>query len=327
MSLEGVLQLLADGEVHSGEELGRALGVSRTAVWKQLKKLEELGIRPVSVKGRGYRLENGLELLDEGRLRAALSPAAQRLIGELELWGSIDSTNTRALSRAQAGDAGGLACLAEHQSAGRGRRGRKWVSPYGRNIYLSLVWEFTTGAAAMEGLSLAVGVAIVRALEASGVEGVQLKWPNDVLWQGRKLAGVLLEMTGDAAGLCQVVVGIGINVAMLPGEAEGIDQEWISVHAIRPGVSRNDLAANLLNQLLPILADYQQSGFAALREEWESLDSYSGREVEIRAGDQLTYGQVLGLSDSGALRLQTAGGEQLIYGGEASLRRSSGDRQ
>ncbi|MGQ9427498.1 bifunctional biotin--[acetyl-CoA-carboxylase] ligase/biotin operon repressor BirA [Gilvimarinus sp. F26214L] len=323
MSIDAVLALLADGETHSGEELGQALGVSRTAVWKQLKKLEDLGIRVHSVKGQGYRVEKGLELLDAERIREQLTPGAARLLTELDLCGSVDSTNTRALQRAQSGSARGLICLAEHQSAGRGRRGRQWVSPYGRNIYLSLVWEFTAGAAAMEGLSLAVGVAIVRALGAQGVDGVQLKWPNDVLWQGRKLAGVLLEMTGDAAGHCQVVVGVGINVAMLASEAKDIDQDWISLDAIHKGVSRNKLAADLLNHLLPMLANYQQQGFAPLREEWESLDCFGGREVEIHAGDTVTVGQVAGVSDTGALRLNTAAGEELIYGGEASLRRSS----
>jgi BirA family biotin operon repressor/biotin-[acetyl-CoA-carboxylase] ligase len=323
MNIERVLHLLADGEVHSGEELGRALGVSRTAVWKQLRKLEDLGIRVQSVKGQGYQLEKGLELLNGASIRGQLSAAAERLLTELDVAGSIDSTNTRALNMARAGATSGLVCLAEHQTAGRGRRGRQWVSPYGRNIYFSLVWEFTAGAAAMEGLSLAVGVAIVRALRASGIEGVQLKWPNDVLWQEKKVAGVLLEMTGDPAGLCQVVIGIGINVAMLESEAEAIDQAWVSLHAINGEVSRNKLAADLLNNLLPLLVSYQQQGFGPLREEWESLDCFGDREVEIRVGDKITVGRVLGVNPSGALRLQTSEGEQLVYGGEASLRKSA----
>ncbi|MCW8196841.1 bifunctional biotin--[acetyl-CoA-carboxylase] ligase/biotin operon repressor BirA [Proteobacteria bacterium 005FR1] len=323
MNIEHVLHLLADGEFHSGEELGQALGVSRTAVWKQLQKLEDFGICLQSVKGQGYRLEKGLELLSEEGIRGYLTPKATRLLSKLDLAGSIDSTNTRALNEARAGAGSGLVCLAEHQTAGRGRRGRQWVSPYGRNIYLSLVWEFTTGAAAMEGLSLAVGVAIVRALRASGIEGVQLKWPNDVLWQERKVAGVLLEMTGDPAGHCQVVIGVGINVAMLESEAEGIDQQWVSLHSISSEVSRNKLTADLLNELLPLLVGYQQEGFAPLREEWEALDCFGEREVEIRVGDQITVGRVLGVNAAGALRLKTAEGEQLIYGGEASLRKSA----
>lgn len=323
MNIERVLGLLADGEVHSGEELGQALGVSRTAVWKQLKKLEELGIKLRTVKGQGYQLEQGLELLDAALMRDHLADGAARLLGELDLCGSIDSTNSRALERIRAGDARGLVCLAEHQSAGRGRLGRRWVSPYGRNIYLSVAWEFTTGATAMEGLSLAVGVAIVRALRANGVEGIRLKWPNDVLWQDKKLAGVLLEMTGDASGLCQVVVGIGVNVAMLASEAEAIDQEWVSLHTINALVSRNKLVADLLNELLPLLAEYQQVGFKPWRAEWEALDCFGEREVEIRVRDKVTHGRVAGVTETGALRLRTESGEQLVYGGEASLRESS----
>lgn len=323
MSIERVLTLLADGEVHSGEELGQALGVSRTAVWKQLKKLEDLGISLHSVKGQGYRLENGLELLEAERIRGHLSPDVTELLCELDLCGSIDSTNTRALERARNGAACGLACLAEHQSAGRGRHGRQWVSPYGRNIYLSLVWEFGSGVAALEGLSLAVGVAIVRALRGNGIEGAQLKWPNDVLWQEKKLAGVLLEMTGEPSGICQVVIGIGINVGMLASEAEAIDQAWVSLHSIDRAVSRNKLAADLLNQLLPLLTGYEQSGFGPLRNEWEALDCFGSREVDVRMGDKVITGRVLGVNETGALRLETAAGEELVYGGEASLRKSA----
>lgn len=320
MTLNRVINALADGEVHSGEALGLALGVSRTAVWKHLKKLEDLGLSIVTVRGRGYQLEGGLELLSRERIGGFLSSEAQALLNELELCGSVGSTNTRALERVQSGESSGFVCMAEHQAAGRGRHGRQWVSPYGRNLYVSAVWQFSSGVAALGGLSLAVGVAIARALKANSVSGVELKWPNDVLWQQRKLAGILLEMTGDAAGKCQVVVGVGINVGMLADEARGIEQSWVSARDIVPDLSRNKLAADLLNNLLPMLNGYEESGFAALREEWESLHCHAGREVEIRAGDNLTVGVAQGVNDQGALRLLTADGETLIYGGEASLR-------
>jgi len=322
MSVDQILALLADGAVHSGEELGRALGISRTAVWKQLKKLDGYGIQVQTVKGRGYRLENGLELFDRAAIDRHLSASARELLGELDLCGSVDSTNTRVLQRAQNGGAHGVVCLAEHQSAGRGRHGRAWISPYGRNIYLSAVWEFGGGAAALEGLSLVIGVAIVRALQALGIDDVQLKWPNDVWWQEQKLAGILLEMTGDAAGPCQVVVGVGINVAMLPAEAAAIDQAWASVASIRNDVSRNRLAAELINQLLPILANFEDTGFAPYHEAWEAANGLRGREVEVRVGDAVSRGVVAGVNAAGALRLQGSSGEQLFYGGEASLRQA-----
>lgn len=320
MSVEQVIALLADGEVHSGEELGKLLGVSRTAVWKQLKKIEDFGLEVEAVKGKGYRLEGGIEILSKSTIMNVLSNDVKNNIADIEILGSIGSTNTHVLEKAKSSNAHGFFCLAEHQTAGRGRRGRQWVSPYGRNIYFSCGWSFSGGAAVLEGLSLAVGVAIARVLSASDVQGVELKWPNDVLWQGKKLAGVLLEMTGDASGECQVVIGIGLNVSMVDSEAESIDQEWVSLSTIQPNISRNTIVAGLVEELAMILSDYHQSGFAALRSEWESLDSFRDKDVEIRVGDQMTHGVVKGVTDNGALRLHTSSGEKLIYGGEASLR-------
>ncbi|MGI1677147.1 MAG: bifunctional biotin--[acetyl-CoA-carboxylase] ligase/biotin operon repressor BirA [Cellvibrionaceae bacterium] len=320
MSVERVIELLADGEIQSGEELGKLLGVSRTAVWKQLKKIEDFGLEVEAVKGKGYQLLGGIELLSKEKILGNLSDETKNLVRELDILGSVDSTNTLVLDKAKLSSAHGHFCLAEHQTAGRGRHGRQWVSPYGRNIYFSCGWAFSGGAAVLEGLSLAVGVAIVKALSSCGVEGVQLKWPNDVLWQGKKLAGVLLEMTGDASGECQVVIGVGLNVSMVDSEAKTIEQQWVSLASIQPDISRNKLIAGLIRELASVLNGYQQKGFSALRSDWESLDSFRDKEVEIRVGDQVTLGVVKGVSDSGALRLQTESGEQLIYGGEASLR-------
>jgi len=318
-----IIRLLADGEVHSGEELGETLGVSRTAVWKQLKKLEKLGLYLTVIKGKGYSLKRGLELLEVSDIQSELSEEAAQLMGELDLHRSIGSTNTHAMARANSGNSHAYVCLAEHQSDGRGRHGRRWVSPFARNIYLSIVWEYDGGAAVLEGLSLAVGVAIVQALSENGIDDVQLKWPNDLLWKGQKLAGVLLEMTGDAAGRCQVVVGVGLNVDMLTQEASEVDQAWVGLSSISDRVSRNTLVASLLNKLLPLLSSYDKKGFAPLRQTWESLDYFRDSEVEIRSGERVTVGKVCGVTDSGALRLQTQSGEQLIFGGEASLRGAS----
>lgn len=318
-----ILQALADGEVHSGEELSELLGVSRTAVWKQLKKLQDsTGLQIESVKGRGYRLEGGIELLDAAKIVGALTGTAQNLLVELNLQQQIDSTNSMALQSAQEGAPAGYVVVAEQQSAGRGRRGRQWVSPYGCNIYCSILWHFQNGAAALEGLSLAVGVAVARALTAAGLDGVQLKWPNDVLWGKRKLAGILLEMIGDAAGRCQVVVGIGVNVTMRAGSAtESIDQPWVdaSTAAGRP-VSRNMLLADLLSELLPILQDFEQGGFQALREEWSGRDAMAGKEVSLQMGEQLIVGIAAGVGPNGALAIETEAGRQWFHGGEVSLR-------
>ena len=323
MSRSILLPLLADGEFRSGQDLADALGVSRTAVWKQVNKLAtETGLAIDSVKGRGYRIPGGIELLDEDRVAAALSPQAGSLMGPLVLLESVDSTNAEVLRRAEAGTSTGLVCSAEQQTAGRGRRGRQWVSPFASNLYLSLLWDFDEGAAALEGLSLAVGVAVARALEALGLPTVQLKWPNDILYDDAKLGGVLLEMLGDAAGACQVVIGVGLNVKMPEEAALGIDQQWTDVETLAQGANpgRNALLAALLNELLPLAASFSAKGFDAWRSDWQALDAYDGKSVILQAGSKKLAGIARGVDERGALLLETEQGEQAIYGGEITLR-------
>ncbi len=320
MDLQAILRLMADGDFHSGKDLGELLGVSRTAVWKHLQKLEDVGVPLESVKGKGYRLPGGLELLEANLIERGLTAEARTFLNELDVRQSVDSTNTLAMARAASGGGHGYVCLAEHQSQGRGRRGRTWVSPFGQSLYASAVVEFDGGAAALEGLSLAVGVALVRAVRQLGVGGVGLKWPNDVLWQERKLAGVLLEMTGDPAGLCQVVVGIGLNVRMHKPSVTGIDQPWVDMHEILPGVSRNDLAVALLNQLLPALTEFARQGFAAFVDEWETAHVYANQPVRLSTASEVVEGIALGVTASGALRLAIGNRIEEFNGGEVSLR-------
>ena len=322
MAKTTLLPLLASGEYRSGQDLALALGVSRTAVWKQLNKLDELGLEIESVKGRGYRIPGGLDLLDGPAVGAALSPQAANLLSQLVVMETVDSTNAEAMRRVAAGASAGLVCTAEQQSAGRGRRGREWVSPFARNLYVSLVWEFHQGAAALEGLSLAVGVAVTRALAACRLPPVKLKWPNDVLFGDAKLGGILLEMTGDAAGACQVIVGVGLNVAMPRSTGAAIDQAWTDVASMAGDEypRRNTLLAALLNELLPLLADFEARGFAPWQAEWQTLDAFAGKPVVLRTGADPVAGIARGVDRRGALQLETASGIQAVYGGEISLR-------
>lgn len=320
MNFQAILELLADGNYHSGKDLGELLGVSRTAVWKHLQKLEAYGVPLESVKGKGYRLPGGLELLDAARIQSGLTPLARSFLSELDVRQSVDSTNVQAMARANAGGGHGYVCLAEHQTAGRGRRGRQWLSPFGQSLYCSVVVEFEGGAAALEGLSLAVGVALVRAVRALGASDVGLKWPNDVLSRGRKLAGILLEMTGDPAGICQVVVGVGLNVRVAPGAATAIDQPWTDMNELLPGISRNDLAVAMLNELLPLLAHYHLQGFAAYREEWEQAHVFAGQPVRLLTASEELHGLAVGVTNTGALRLQIGDTVAEFHGGEVSLR-------
>lgn len=318
-----LLPLLASGEFVSGQELADALGVSRTAVWKQLNKLSEDGLELESVKGLGYRIPGGLDLLEEAAVRTAMGPETLDLLARLDIRDAIGSTNAEAMAQVAAGAGSGYVCTAEQQSAGRGRRGRSWVSPYARNLYVSAVWEYDQGAAALEGMSLAVGVVVARALARCGIPPVQLKWPNDVLYQGAKLGGILLEMTGDAAGVCQVVVGIGLNVNMPDSAAGEIDQAWTDINRISAGrqPGRNVLLGHLLQELLPMLASFERTGFGPWREEWQSLDAFAAQPVILHSGSQQMAGIARGVDGRGALQLETAAsGVQSIFGGEISLR-------
>lgn len=319
MDFKAILSLLADGEFHSGEELGQVLGVSRAAVWKQLQKLSDTGLELESVKGKGYRLPGGYSPLDAARIRAELPARAADLLSSLDVLQQTTSTNTELAARIRSGHGSGTVCVAEQQTAGRGRRGRQWLSPYGRNLAFSVLWEFEGGAAALEGLSLAVGLILAEALAKMGVEGMQLKWPNDVLCRGRKIAGILLEMQGDAAGRCQVIVGIGVNVDV-PSDAP-IDQAWTDLRRECEGdVDRNSLLAALLAPLLELLASYETLGFAEYRERWEALDYLRDQASVLHLGDERVQGICRGVAANGALRFEGASGIELISGGEVSLR-------
>ena len=326
-----ILDILKDGNFHSGESLGEALGCSRTAVWKQLQKLEILGLDIESIKGTGYRVAGGFELLEPQLIKSKLTEMAVAELGDLEVFKSIDSTNKYAREKAEQAPVSGSVVLAEQQSAGRGRRGKTWVSPFAANIYLSIVWDFEQGAQALEGLSLAVGVAVKRALNAQGVNGVQLKWPNDIYVEGQKLGGILLEMIGDPAGQCSVIVGVGINVAMPETQGSDIDQEWTDIRSQlqkypdgenqRP--SRNKLAASLISEIVMLLRDFQAQGFSMYRDEWQAADAFFGQEAVISTPKQSITGIVKGVDQNGALRLQLENGKiETFIGGELSLRLS-----
>ncbi len=315
--MRDVLKLLQDGEFHSGEALGAVLGVSRAAVWKRLQHLEaELGLVIHRVRGRGYCLASPIKPLDAEVLSEGLSSVGWRLA----LVESLDSTNAEVLRRLAMGEVAPLLVLAEAQSSGRGRRGRSWASPYAENLYYSLGLRVEGSAYPLEGLSLSVGLAVLAALRESGCAAVGLKWPNDLLVNGRKIAGVLLELSGDPAGSCQVVIGIGVNANMLPGRAE-IDQPWTSLRQELGGLAdRTALALSLSRWLRHYLDIHKVLGFADLREEWEASHLWQGREVCLSAGARQVEGVVLGVDQQGAVRLNVAGEERSFSGGELSLR-------
>lgn len=318
--LERIIALMADGQFHSGEELGEKLGISRAAVWKHLKKLDDLDIPYSSVKGRGYRLQDDVEILDAEYIQRAL----QQRIDRLEVLLDVDSTNTYVFQRAREYMGQRYAVFAEKQSQGRGRRGRHWISPFGKNIYCSLLESFQGGVSQLEGLSLVTGIAVQRALHKLGVDGVQLKWPNDVYLNGKKLAGILMEVTGEYSSHCQVVIGIGLNVSLNDDDANDIQQPWIALKQVIPSIRRNDVASQLLNELMLALDEFKQNGFAAFQQTWSELDLYHGQQVAILTSPSATepqqIGIVKGVNRKGELMLMTDRGMQVISTGEISVR-------
>ncbi len=321
-----ILTLLADGGFHSGTELADALGISRSAVWKQLNGLAELGLQHSAVSGKGYRLDCPLELLAASKINEVVSDQARALISSLEIHDQIDSTNRYLVERSQNNAPSGSVCFAEHQTAGKGRRGRQWVSPYGGNIYLSILWRFQQGPAAISGLSLAIGVAVIRALKQHQIDDIGLKWPNDIYSQGKKLGGILVEVSGETDGPCAAVIGLGLNLFLPESQAQSIAQAWTDLSRVagqnRP--SRNELAGTLLNQLLPVIAEYEGAGITAYLDEWRGYDCLSGKSATLFIGQQQFDGIVLGIDDSGMLRIERPDGSvQTFASGEVSFNGSS----
>ena len=329
-----ILQTLCDGQYHSGEKLASQFGVSRTAVWKHFEQLRQSGLTIISSRGKGYRLHDRIELLDRDIILSLLDPATSALMSRFQLEFSVGSTNALAMTGLNDGTAvgRGTVIVAEQQLAGRGRRGREWVSPLGHNIYFSLGWRFVSGVSALQGLSLAIGVIMAELLDALGFADVSLKWPNDLVWRGRKLGGILVEMTGDADGPCAVVAGVGLNVTMSSASDANVDQPWVDLleiggggHQSRPEAGahapvKNRVVAAMMNRLLPAFADFESSGFADYIARWQSRDCLLGCDVVLSMGSERVIGHYLGVNTDGSIAIKTATGMKVFSGGEVSLR-------
>ena len=315
------LRLLADGDFRSGEEMARTLGVTRGTIWNALQGLEAGGVQVFKVRGRGYRLAEPLSLLDASRIEAALGSRAGKLA--IEVLDQVESTSSLLLARAAAGAPHGAVIAAEWQTAGRGRRGREWHSPLAGALTFSLLWRFEQSAAFLAGLSLAVGVALIRALTALGVDNPCVKWPNDVLWRKRKLAGILVEMHGDTLGPSSVVIGVGLNWRLSPAVLERIDAAVADLASACPErlPDRNVTLATVLRELVQVLDAFGHAGFAPLREEWESHHAHQQRPVRLMlTGGGIVDGIAAGVADDGALLLDSTAGRQRFYAGDVTLR-------
>lgn len=314
-----LLAELAGGTAVPGVELARRLGVSRAAIWKQVAVLRGLGLPVAAHPGRGYRLDAPLEMLDADRIRSA---AAADLPARIEVHWQLDSTSSELLRRAASDDGAVLVCLAEVQTSGRGRRGRAWQTPLGGGIAMSVLRRFDRGMAALSGLSLVVGLATAQALAQCGVDGVGLKWPNDLVARDHKLAGILVELGGDALGPCHAVIGIGINVRLDDDALRAIDQPAIDVASLSEpaAASRNLIVACVLEHLLTALDRFQSSGFAAFAQSYASRDALRDRAVSVSNGGHARSGVARGVDARGALRVEFADGVASVDSGEVSVR-------
>ena len=318
-----ILKLLSDGKFHSGQEIGSHLGVTRAAVWKHMQKLRSAGVDLRAVRGRGYRIENGFELLSMEKITSCFSPLTNKVCPTVDLLMVADSTNTYARREVNSGPSHGKLIITEYQTAGRGRRGKKWFSPLGGGIMLSLVWYFERGTQILDGLSLAVGVAVRRALSELGCGGVQLKWPNDLQIEGKKIAGILIEMMGDPLGELTVIIGIGINYKLPQDSDEIINQAHTDVASEWPEkeVSRNILCGSVVNQLIIVLLEFERHGLHSFVDEWQQADAMMGQICTLSTVTETYLGRVVGVTQRGALRLLSfAGEEQHFVGGELTLR-------
>jgi BirA family biotin operon repressor/biotin-[acetyl-CoA-carboxylase] ligase len=315
-----LLRLLSDGRFYSGERLGDSLGISRAGVWKQLRGLRARGVDIHSVPGRGYRLAEPLELLDADAVVAGLPKATRRRLGPVEVHYEIDSTNSEWLRRA-AGLPAGAVCMAETQRAGRGRMNRRWVSACGRSLCLSLLWRFGRGPDALGGLGLVVGLAVLRAVDDLGIEGAGLKWPNDVLWRDAKLAGSLIELSGESGGAACAVIGVGANVDLPRASGRDIDQPWADLATARGGkVSRNRFAGRLIHRLIEALACFERDGLGAFLDEWRGRDRLCGREVSVHTLAGVETGIARGVDAGGALLVESGGQVRRYLAGDVSVR-------
>ena len=308
-----LIAILADGEFHSGEQLGEQLGMSRAAINKHIQTLRDWGVDVFTVPGKGYSLPDPIQLLNEELIKSQIDT------GSVAVLPVIDSTNQYLLDRIetlQSGDA----CIAEYQQAGRGRRGRQWFSPFGANLYLSMFWRLEQGPAAAVGLSLVIGIVMAEVLRELGAKDVRVKWPNDLYLNDRKLAGILVELTGKTGDAAQIVIGAGINLAMRNVATDVINQSWINLQEAGINIDRNALAIRIIKELRKALQLFEDEGLVPFLPRWESLDNFIHRQVKLIIGDREIYGICRGINEQGGLLLEQDGVIKPWVGGEISLR-------
>ena len=314
-----LLTMLGDGKFHSGEVLANQLGVSRASVFNALAAAGEYDVVLQRIRGRGYRLSRPWQRLDIEEITRYLGQISSQF--EIEILPQASSSNALLLKRARETNGvvpSGSVLAVELQTAGRGRMGRVWYSGLGSSLTFSLLWRFESGLNALSGLSLAVGVAQIRALNKLGAQDVYLKWPNDIMTSRGKLGGVLVEAQGDMLGPSIVVIGIGLNYSLPATLLNKIDQAACAlddVCTLMP--TRSHLLARLLQELAVVLRQFEQGGFTSLRNEWESYHIHQNRKILLQMPQGKSFsGVTRGVNDRGELCLETKQGSQYFNSGE-----------
>ncbi len=316
---EELIKQLATGEFVSGQHFGDDLGISRAAISKHIKAISEMGLDVFRVTGKGYKLAQPIELLDQQSIVQELK--AQDFTNNVEVHNLIDSTNDALMRRLPNQLMQGQVCVAEYQSAGRGRRGRQWISPFGSNIYLSMYWRLEQGMSAAMGLNTVAALAISDAVKVVYDIDVQLKWPNDIYLGGVKLAGILIDLEGQSSEPCHCVIGIGLNLKMPKDSAAQVDQPWTDIsHHTNKAINRNNLVAEIIKSLTRRLTVHQSQQENTLVREWQALDYFYNKPVKLISGERIVRGICRGIDQQGALLLDINGELKTMYGGELSLR-------
>lgn len=318
-----LLAYLSDGKFHSGQSLGRALGITRSAIWKAIQQLNLCGVEIQSISGKGYRIPRGMELLEQSIISQHLNQIAKSVLNDLIILDQVTSTNDYLLSLIPSHRQHNIACFAEYQTHARGRRGKTWITPFGTNIYHSLLWHFNKDPAEIVGLSLAIGVAVYNALKQYGIKGgITLKWPNDILYYDKKLAGILLETTAEHHEYCSVVIGVGINTYIPSQLGHQINQPWIDIYELtQSNPNRNRLAGLLLNNIVQSLQLFEDKGLPPFLATWRKLDNMIGKKIILHTSDTNIEGVMRNVSDKGELILLNDNGqEKKFLSGEVSLR-------
>jgi BirA family biotin operon repressor/biotin-[acetyl-CoA-carboxylase] ligase len=327
-----LLALLADGRFHSGQAIARKMRLSRAGVWKLVQALRDLGIEVESIPRQGYCMPHAIDLLSRDAIFKALAAPTHEKVERLDVLLAVDSTNRHVAELAAPEGGAAHICVTEIQTAGRGRRGRSWVAPFGSGVCLSIGWQFSEAPPTFSALSLAVGVASVKALERFGAHDVGLKWPNDLMWQGRKLGGILIEMRGESAGPAQVIIGIGINMRMPAAvRLQLAEHQAVLVADVHEMLrdrtpTRNALISALIEELTAMLEVFATDGFERFADDWRALDVLHHANVKIITGNDTTLGIACGVDDDGALLVDVDGELKRFVSGEVSVRSAGAAR-